>query len=122
MKYKYGARNELTCFSIVQFLEILLPLAPLQTVLNGWMAQNVFAKLPRYSDGMHSRLCSALLCTRYTRGGKIKTKPRPTNTHSTSTKEFWYFNLIAQMFNDIQYNTATANPDLQITKRIYFTY
>jgi hypothetical protein len=47
-------------FNVVQFSEILLPLAPLQIVLNGWMAQNVFAKLPRYSDGMHSRLCSAL--------------------------------------------------------------
>jgi len=47
-------------FSVVQFPEILLPLAPLQIVLNGWMAQNVFAKLPQYSDGMHSGLCSAL--------------------------------------------------------------
>lgn len=47
-------------FSVVQFPEILLPLAPPQIVLNGWMAQNVFAKLPRYSDGMHSMLCSTL--------------------------------------------------------------
>jgi len=47
-------------FSVVQFPEILLPLAPLQIVLNGWMAQNVFAKLPQCTDGMHVRLCSAL--------------------------------------------------------------